>query len=100
MYVTSNATAAPISVSPARALENVEARIRRIDEFGGGKGAATQAVLDRLEAEREIWQQQQADEETIRRWELLHARYLEYRRGRASARGGDAQGRARVKVLA
>ena len=38
MYVTSNDTAAPISVSPARALENGEARIRRIDEFGGGKG--------------------------------------------------------------
>jgi hypothetical protein len=36
-------------------------------------------VLGRLEDEREIWQQ--ADEETIRRWELLRARYLEYCRG-------------------
>jgi hypothetical protein len=35
MYVTSNDTAAPISVSPARALENVEARLRRIVEYGG-----------------------------------------------------------------
>lgn len=67
MYVTSNDTAAPVSVSPARALKNVEARIRRIVEFGGGRGAATQAVLDRLEAERETWQQQ-VDEETIRCW--------------------------------
>jgi hypothetical protein len=36
MYVTSNDTAAPVSVSRARALKNVEARIRRIVEFGGG----------------------------------------------------------------
>lgn len=36
-------------------------------------------MLGRLEDEREIWQQ--ADEETIRRWELLRARYLEYCRG-------------------
>jgi hypothetical protein len=96
MYVPSNDTAAPpVSVSPPRALENVEARLRRMVEHGGARSAQTRAVLGRLEAEREIWQQ--ADEETIRRWELLHARYLEYRReGRASARGGDAQGRAGV----
>ncbi len=37
------------------------------------KPTQTRAVLGRLEDEREIWQQ--PDEETIRRWELLHARY-------------------------
>src|SRR5215212_4324930 len=96
-YVTNNDTAAPISLNPPRALENVEeARMRRIIEYGGARSAQTRAVLGRLEAsQHEIWQQ--ADKETMRRWELLHARYLECRReGRASARGGAAQGRAGV----
>jgi hypothetical protein len=57
MYVTSNDTAPPVSLSPPRALENVEARMRRIVEYGGARSAQTRAVLGRLEDECEIWQQ-------------------------------------------
>ena len=65
MFVGNSDTAAPISTSPARTLENVRARMGRILEHSGsGPNKETRAVLDRLETEREAWQQA-ADEETV-----------------------------------
>jgi hypothetical protein len=81
MYVTNNDTAAPISLSPPRfgerrggaaAADNrVRRRPKRADtrRAGAPRGRARDPAAE------------QADEETIRRWELLHARHLEYRGG-------------------
>lgn len=67
---------APLSVPPKRALANVEARMRRVEEIGG--------TLSRdLEAERDALQHQ-ADVETIARYETLRSRYMEYRHTRRS----------------
>jgi hypothetical protein len=87
MFVSNSDTAAPISTSPARALENVRARMGRILEHSGsGPNKETRAVLDRLETEQEAWQQA-ADEETIGRWEHQQ-RLLKVHRALSEAKKG------------
>jgi hypothetical protein len=70
--------------------------MRRRVEYGGDRSAQTRAVLGRLEDEREIRQQREGRRGDDPALGALARALPRVPQGRASARGGDAQGRAGV----